>query len=40
MLDAFEIEWLNDYHKQVYEALSPLLNDEEKAFLKKKTQAI
>ena len=40
MLDASEIEWLNDYHKQVYEALSPLLNDEEKAFLKKKTQAI
>ena len=40
MLDPSEIEWLNDYHKQVYEALSPLLNDEEKAFLKRKTQAI
>lgn len=40
MLDASEIEWLNDYHNQVYEALSPLLSDEEKAFLKRKTEAI
>jgi Xaa-Pro aminopeptidase len=29
-----EIDWLNEYHKQVYDILSPHLNDEEKAWLK------
>ena len=26
-----EIDWINEYHKAVYEKLSPYLNDEEKA---------
>ena len=28
MLTAEEVEWLNDYHKTVYNTLSPLLDDE------------
>lgn len=35
-----EIDWINEYHKAVYEKLSPHLNDEEKAWLKKKTVPI
>lgn len=31
---------LNDYHKQVFEKVSPYLNDEEKAWLEKYTRAI
>ena len=33
-LNARELKWLNDYHAAVYEKVSPLLNDEEKAWLK------
>ncbi|MCQ2409615.1 MAG: aminopeptidase P family N-terminal domain-containing protein [Clostridia bacterium] len=40
MLDKNEIEWLNEYHKKVYEAVSPALNDEEKEYLKKATRKI
>lgn len=40
MLSDAEIEWLNDYHKTVYEKLESQLSDEEKAFLKEKTQPI
>ena len=29
-----EINWLNEYHQQVFDTLSPHLNDEEKAWLK------
>ena len=29
-----EIDWLNQYHKRVFDALSPHLNDEEVAWLK------
>lgn len=35
-----EINWLNDYHKRVYDEVAPLLNDEMKEFLAKKTQVI
>lgn len=35
-----QLEILNDYHKLVYETLSPRLNDEEKIWLKKATEAI
>ena len=35
-----EIEWLNNYHKQVYEKVSPRLNAEEAAWLKEVTRAI
>lgn len=32
-----EIQWLNDYHTTVYERLSPHLNEDEKAWLRKAT---
>lgn len=35
-----EIEWVNNYHKQVYARLSPYLGEEEKKWLAKKTAAI
>jgi len=35
-----EIEWLNDYHKIVFEQVSPLLNNELKEFLKEKCKPI
>lgn len=35
-----EIEWLNDYHKQVYEKVSPRLTAEECAWLKAKCAPI
>ena len=35
-----EIEWLNDYHKKVYEALAPYFEGEELAWLKEATAAI
>lgn len=33
MMTAEEINWLNQYHKTVYEKLSPLLDDEEREWL-------
>lgn len=36
MTDA-EIAWLNNYHQEVYNRISPMLNEEEKAWLKAKT---
>ena len=36
MMTDDEIAWLNDYHKTVYEKLSPYLSDEENAWLKRK----
>ena len=35
MMKPEEIEWLNEYHKRVYEELSPLLEDKE--WLREKT---
>lgn len=40
MLTNKEKTWLNDYHKNVYEALSPYLDEAEKEWLKKETRAI
>ncbi|MEN9918855.1 MAG: hypothetical protein RL662_1291 [Bacteroidota bacterium] len=40
MLTQHEVVWFNNYHQQVYERLSPNLNDEEKDWLKIKTKAI
>ncbi len=40
MLTDKEIEWFNLYHKFVYDRLSPLLNEEEKHWLKEKTNEI
>ena len=35
LLSEEEINWLNDYHQQVYEKLSPDLNKEEQEWLKR-----
>ncbi len=35
-----EIDWLNSYHSEVYEKLSPHLNEKEKQWLKAKTEPI
>lgn len=35
-----EIEWLNDYHAEVYEKIAPRLNPEEAAWLKASTRPI
>ncbi len=40
MLSTNEIAWLNNYHQQVFELVSPLLKDEESVWLKEKTQKI
>ena len=40
LLTADEVDWLNNYHQQVYEKLSPKLNEEEKAWLKEATAVI
>lgn len=40
MLSLQEKTWLNDYHKMVFEKLSPYLNEEEKKFLKHETRRI
>lgn len=40
LLTEDERNWLNTYHKETYDKLSPLLNDDEEQFLKKVTRAI
>lgn len=40
MLTAEEREWLNDYHRRVYDSLSPYLTSEEKTWLEKACQAL
>ena len=40
LLDEEEREWLNNYHRTVYEKLSPYLTEEEKKFLEKETRSI
>jgi Xaa-Pro aminopeptidase len=40
MLTKEEIIWFNEYHKFVYDRLSPLLTEEEKGWLKEKTNEI
>jgi len=40
LMNSQEIEWLNAYHKKVYETLSPYLNEEEKMWLAEATQPI
>ena len=37
MLTKKELEWINAYHKKVYETIGPMLNEEEKAWLKEAT---
>ncbi len=40
VLDQKEIEWLNSYHSEVYDKLSPHLTSEEKIWLKEKTEPL
>ncbi|WP_075602823.1 aminopeptidase P family protein [Saccharicrinis aurantiacus] len=40
LLTEEEILWLNNYHKNVYESVSPFLNDTLKAWLKENTRSI
>jgi Xaa-Pro aminopeptidase len=40
LLDAAEIQWLNDYHQKVFQELSPLLEGAELQWLEEKCRAI
>lgn len=40
MMQQEEIDWLNAYHKEVYQKLEPLLNEDEKSWLTKKCAPI
>lgn len=40
LLEQPQIDWLNNYHENVYETLSPFLTDDEQLFLKEMTKAI
>ena len=40
MLDHDEANWVDDYHQKVYDALSPYLNADEKAWLETKCSPI
>ena len=40
MLTAEEREWLNEYHRMVFECLSPYLDEEETTWLAGSTQAV
>ena len=40
LLDQKEIDWLNSYHSEVYDKLSPYLTSEEKIWLKEKTDPL
>jgi Xaa-Pro aminopeptidase len=39
-MNTKEIQWLNAYHQEVFEKLSPFLNEEETAWMKKKCEMI
>ncbi|WP_243473925.1 aminopeptidase P family protein [Schnuerera ultunensis] len=40
MLTEEERKWLNNYHKEVYEKISPYLKDDEREWLKKETRSV
>lgn len=40
LMETEEITWLNNYHQQVYQKLSPQLNEEERAWLAEKCQVV
>lgn len=40
LMNSDEVEWLNKYHNQVYERLSPRLEENEKVWLKSKCASI
>ena len=37
MLEKSELKWLNEYHKRVYDEISPFLTEEERSWLKDQT---
>ena len=39
-LDSFDLLWIDNYHKRVFEAVSPYLNDDEKIWLENKCSPI
>ena len=39
-MEPREIAWLNDYHAKVYEKIAPLLDEEERAWLKEATRPV
>lgn len=40
LLDLRHINWINNYHKRVYSELSPILTEEERAWLSERTSAL
>ena len=40
LLSGEEIEWLNNYHKEVFNTLKPLLNNQEQKWLKEATKSL
>lgn len=40
LMERRDIEYLNEYHRQVYEKISPYLTDEEREWLKEATRAV
>ena len=40
LLTKEEVDWLNEYHQVVYDQLAPLLNEDEKAWLKDKCKEV
>jgi len=40
MLTQQEIDWLNNYHQEVFGKLAPMLTPDEQAWLKDKTSAL
>lgn len=40
MLDCFEIDWLNNYNKRVYDTLAPHLEESDRVWLEEKTAKI
>ena len=40
LLDTSEIEWLNDYHNEVYNKIGPYLTHDEQEWLKEKTSTL
>lgn len=40
LLDKREVTWLNSYHSEVYQKLSPFISEEERKWLRNKTEAI
>ncbi len=40
LMNEDEVDYLNNYHKKVYENISPYLNEEEKKWLKNSTKML